>query len=365
MKVPSLLHPAPISFGASLLANYRRIARGAKRLASAPGANRGQYAAQGPVELLSCLNNTRNGLPYLKELVKLRSRSNFHYRATQQWLPFWNSTPILTEIARSTPCVLQKIYRPYLSNRFDCGERLEMITGHYAFMLQQGLGPMLLRAARYPVPLCTLQGKSGSDYQILLAAAGTLDREGELVLHLSAEGQHLYSIAFTFFAHGAMSAIGVGCLQGARSADSLERIRNATRDLHGLRPKTLLVRLVQQLGYHFGMRDLILVGNRNLVGQRHIRKGKVHADYDANWEEMGARRRPDGDYMLACAPMTEPDLAAIPSKKRSEAKKRHALLESVAGMTCTGFRRPLFAADVAFMDVVYDTWNLSTLLADD
>lgn len=343
MKSASSLDRSPLSFGMTLWAYCLRLAPAALRPAAGKAKTRAQHASQADIGLHLCMSDSFSGTRYAKEWLKLGARSRLNLRATQQWLPFWNSTPILAEIARSTPNVLQKIYRPYLSNRFGCDERLAIVTRHYAFMLQQGLGPLLLRAARYPVPLCALESKSGRIYQIQLAAVGTLDREGELVLHLAADGEQVYSIAFTFFAQGNAMAIGVGCLQGPRCDDGLERIRKATRDLHGLRPKALLTRLVQHIGHHFGCSELMLVGNRNLVGQRHIQKGKVHADYDTNWEEMGAQRRADGDYTLPCTPPATPDFTAIASKKRSEAKKRHALLASAAELACAGLRRPLFA----------------------
>jgi uncharacterized protein VirK/YbjX len=45
---------------------------------------------------------------------------------------------------------------------------------------------------------------------------------------------------------------------------------------------------------------------------------------------MGARRRPDGDYEMDCAPLAAPDLEAIPSKKRAEARRRYELLAQLS-----------------------------------
>jgi len=50
--------------------------------------------------------------------------------------------------------------------------------------------------------------------------------------------------------------------------------------------------------------------------------------------ELGAVRKDDGDFLLPCAVLTEPDLAAIASSKRSAAKKRFALLASTARAVC-------------------------------
>jgi uncharacterized protein VirK/YbjX len=54
------------------------------------------------------------------------------------------------------------------------------------------------------------------------------------------------------------------------------------------------------------------------------------ADYDQFWDEMGAERMADGDFRMPCAPVQAPDLEAIPSKKRSEARKRYELVLMLA-----------------------------------
>jgi hypothetical protein len=109
----------------------------------------------------------------------------------------------------------------------------------------------------------------------------------------------------------------------------MERIREAGRELHGLRAKNFMVRLARQIGYDLGCRHMILVGNRNRVAH-HYRKGLTFADYDLLWREIGACARADGNYEIACEDLPHSlTMAAVPSNKRSEARKRHALLQSI------------------------------------
>ena len=58
-------------------------------------------------------------------------------------------------------------------------------------------------------------------------------------------------------------------------------------------------------------------------------KGKVKADYDSLWQELGASRRPDGDWQMGCAPLQAPDLEEVPSKKRAEMRRRYELMTQV------------------------------------
>ncbi|MFL6709326.1 MAG: DUF535 family protein, partial [Massilia sp.] len=109
-------------------------------------------------------------------------------------------------------------------------------------------------------------------------------------------------------------------------AAAQDSVREATRALHGMRPKNFLMRVVRQFGHEHGCANMLLVGNANRVVTKSIRSGKVHADYDSMWTELGARQRADGDFTLPCEPLPALDLSDIASKKRSEARKRHEMV---------------------------------------
>ncbi|WP_157984373.1 DUF535 family protein [Undibacterium parvum] len=304
-----------------------------------------------PVSLYTGVNQSQRGLSYLRETIKISLRAVFSYPTARLWIALWNSSPFHKDLALANPSILKKIFRPYLSRQLTCGARLELVYSHYALIAQQQLGDLVLAAAKAPVTLSQFTGKSGAIYQLELLAATTMEREGELVLQLrngghahdSAQDSVLFSVAFTFFSRAGTSGVAIGCLQGGREPNSLEQIRVATKDMYGLRPKTLLVRLVQQLGLQLQCEDLLLVGNKNRVVTQPLKKGKVFADYDASWQELQAEPRADGDFRLPCVALAEPDMASIPSHKRSEAKKRFGLLSSISQSTCESF----FAQDPA------------------
>lgn len=290
-----------------------------------------------PVSLYNGVNQSQRGLSFVRESVKLTLRAMCSYPTAHQWIALWNSSPFHTELALTTPSILKKIFRPYMTKRLNCKTRLEVVRSHYALIAQQQLADLVLAAANAPVPLSQFTGKSATSYQLELLAVTTMEREGELVLQLRNQDSVLFSVAFTFFKCDGAACIAIGCLQGGRESNSLEQIRLATKDMYGLRPKTLLVRLVQQLGQQLLCKDLLLVGNKNRVVTQPLKKGKVFADYDSTWQELQAEPRPDGDFRLACVVLAEPDLSAIPSHKRSEAKKRFGLLSSISQSTCENF----------------------------
>lgn len=272
--------------------------------------------------------------------IKLHARALTFPRLTRGWLDVLNSDQTLATLASLQPRLLHKIYRPYLTNRLDSRQRLEALADHYQFVLQHGLGPLTAQAVQSGVELAAFMGKSGARYSIVLHAILPMEREGELVLQLRCNNALVQSVAFSFLLDGAHASVGIGCLQGPQCGAGLELARNATRDLHGLRPKNLLVRLVHQLGFAYGCSQMLMVGNDNRPVRKQLRKGKVHADYDAFWQEMNAVRRQDGDYLLPCTPLAAPDLESIPSKKRAEARRRHELLTDVTGALLTAMAQP-------------------------
>ena len=283
------------------------------------------------ITLRSGLRAELDGFAYLRESFKLSARALLYRRQTDRWLQLLNSHPLFGQMLPTCPRLINKIYRSYFSTRLRCQDRLDVLQTHYDVVIGRGLAPLVARAAHAPVELCRLQGRCpDSDYRIELRAAGVLCREGELILQLMHGAELLVSTAFSFLRHGDGIAIGIGCLQGAPGGGSLEAIRCATRELHGMRPKNLLVRMVRQFGHDLGCEQLVLVGNRNRVVTTSMRQGKVHADYDGLWEEMNAWRRPDGDFGLACEDLPAPRMEEIASKKRSEARKRHEMLLAAA-----------------------------------
>ena len=275
----------------------------------------------------------------IKSLTSLAARVLINQRQTFAYVDFLNSTPLLAQLLDSYPRMFQKIYWPYLTNTLNCQKRLEVLMMHYEFVEKSGLEPIILSAASVPHLLGNISGKSGALYEIRLAAVSvTAESEGELTLQLWKQETLIYRIAFSIFPHRGSSVIGVGCLQGpCHRLNGLELIQQTTKDLHGLRPKNLMIRLVQQFGRECGCTQLILVGNKNLVVHNAINKGRMHANYDEFWLELGAARQNDGDFGLSCE-HAELNLEDIPSKKRSEARKRTALLNDAQAIVGSMFK---------------------------
>lgn len=296
---------------------------------------RGQPVAQPrPVTLRCGVPADLPPLKYWRERIKLHGRGMLYPVRTARWLELLNSHPLLGELVACCPRVLYKIYRPYMTMRLGMDARIAALGWHYDFVLQRGFEQLSGQAARGGALLACVEGKSGLGYSLTLEAGPYLEREGELVINLCQDGTVVYSVAFSFCPEG----IAIGCIQGPNRGDPRGAIRTATRELHGMRPKQLLVTLLRHLGHALGCARLRLTGNANRVVASAIRQGKVCADYDQLWREMGAIPQDDGDFTLACtAPDDEAELDDVPSKRRAEVRRRHAIVTQLAAAMAARF----------------------------
>jgi uncharacterized protein len=266
--------------------------------------------------------------PNLKEKVILLMGAITHPVQTRRWLKFLKGNPILWDLAKSHPKLGIKIFRPYQSNHLDCSGRVNALIEHYQVLLPAGLGNFILQTAIHPKTVCEFAGKSGALYQLEISGGNMDNREGELVLWLKSNEVSLYRAAFSFFTRQGDAYIKIGCVQGVRADDGGSHVRFTTRDLYGCRPKNLMISVIRDLGNYFGCTGMVGIGNANRVIANPRDQGPA-PDYDQTWEELGAIKAADGDFHLPCTGILKSHFDDIASKKRSEAKKKNALLESI------------------------------------
>jgi hypothetical protein len=264
----------------------------------------------------------------LKDNAKLLLGAIVYPVQSRRWRHFVRAHAVLDDLARRYPRIRHKIYRPYLCCSLSCSDRVDVLIGHYSHVFRAGLGALTGEAASLAVPLADFTGKTGATFQLRLCAINVGHREGELALKLMYQDQCVYSASFALIPVQGAPSIALGALQGVRSADGADLIKRVTRELHGCRPKKLMVAVVRAIGDALGCSRLLLVSNQNRITVNGRRAGRISANYDETWEEMGAQRRPDGNFELPCADPGQ-NIALVSSNKRAEARRRIALLGAV------------------------------------
>ena len=272
-----------------------------------------------------------------KDHLKLSLGAIVYPIQTRRWRTFLSNNPELGALARHYPRIIHKIYRPYLSRHLSCAQRVDVLIGHYSHIFTLGLGELICQAALGPIPVAEFAGKSGTLFQLQLASMNIGHREGELTLQLMYEGVCVYAASFALIRLHGEPCIKLGSLQGLRSGDGAQVIRQTTRELHGCRPKNLMVSVLRNIGVHFGCAMILLVSNKNRVTINGRRSRRISSNYDETWEEMRAIRRPDGNFELPCVDGMQKDPDTVPSHKRAEVRRRNTLVEAV----CTALRGSL------------------------
>lgn len=250
-------------------------------------------------------------------------------RQTQRWQAFVHAQPSLRLASEQHPKLLSKIYRPYLNAQFNCRDRVDALINHYETLDSQGLSGVTEIASQRSIALHTGLSKSEHAFAIVLTAVRDGHREGELCLQLFFQNECIYALNFSLARDGGVVQLVVGRLQGSAAPHAKELVRLATREFYACRPAGLLIHAVRNIAQVLGCQHLLLVGNRQRVALNPWRRYKLSADYDQLWLEAGATKRSDGYFQLSPLSKTELDFEQIASKKRSEARKKAALLDSI------------------------------------
>ena len=239
----------------------------------------------------------------------------------------WNSKPLLA-LLRQHPYLVEKIHRPYSYRSLGAGARARQLVSHYQFLLRQPGARLLLAAMQADAVVAEFAGKGGASYRLVLCSARDLPKEGELMLRLECDGFTLLKTAFSCGRRNGLPCLIIGCWQGNNCPTSRDRMRDATRDLWGLRPRDLLFAGMQAMAAACGLPGMAGVGDTQHI-YRHWRKRRcIMQSYNAVWTDMGGIEAPDGLFSLPLSHQRRP-LNDYPSNKRGAAARRHALEDQI------------------------------------
>ena len=242
-------------------------------------------------------------------------------RRQSAFLALIEREPMLHAFRRRDPRMLERHFHCYIHRGWSRGQRLDAIRQHYAHALA-ALPEPLFRAVYVEgcAPLGLLTAKDGSRLVLSLRPPIFMGCEGELCIQLGDEyGEPLYRVVVTVIDR---DTLAIGCIQGPVGSAARETVRTLTRNLHGLRPRCLMLALAGTLARHWGLSRLLAVGNAGHP-LRNPRRRFV-ADYDAYWEEQQGRVAGDGWYELPLQPQRKGE-TDVPSQHRSAFRKRETL----------------------------------------
>ena len=261
-----------------------------------------------------------------RERLKLVLGSVLHPRATQAWLRYVRSDALLWQEAAHFPRLITRIYRPYALRRLSCRERVAHMIEHHELLHRLGLRSLLSRSLSQPLTVLTLSGKGGEVAEVRWVALRDGHREGDKHLQFFWNGQWLYSLSFLLREREGQRQLLVTRLQGSKDAQARERIRQATKGLHGCRPSVLLLQLARHFAGRVGCASVRLVSNRQRVALNPMRRLRLKTDLESLWLELGATVQADGLFGLSPQVEVPQDFSAVASNKRAEARRKAEVL---------------------------------------
>lgn len=231
--------------------------------------------------------------------------------------------------------VLAKPLRNYVHRAYWPRRRLNLLLEHYHWFGALFSRDFIRRiCSEEALSVVTLQGRHDRRYQIFVVASVTaiMQREGELAIFL-ARGPNepkLCRLSLCFAEVRGRLSMVIGGIQGPLTSHKREVI-DATRDLHGLRPKDAVLLAARAMAQALGLKDVHAVSDANHVLRRLQDKSKF-SNYDAYWLERGGEA---GDpFGFVFGPLAPFEVA---SDKREGVKS--AIVESMSAFV-DGHRGP-------------------------
>ena len=252
------------------------------------------------------------------------------------WFDRLQTDDFMRRLAAYDHRVYRKLYRPYLSTSWTPARTLEALQVHYAWLRQQLPAPVM-EGVFLAEEFRLAEWSANRTYQLRLTHDQRFYQEGEFTLSLRCpalgEGE-LASLSATIArAPDAAITFYIGGLQGAERALGAPAIKEAGRDLHGLRPKSLVVIAGQLLATRLGCTRILATSaafhpystdDRRRTKERQ----KMFFDYDSFWEECEGSRVDPAFFALPLAASRRSREDMKPQKRPMYAR-RYAMLDEL------------------------------------
>lgn len=271
--------------------------------------------------------------------VKYAVRTLLHPLDTLKVLDKMAAEPLWHEAFTVQTKLPGKIHKPYLYLGLPSAGRAAALVDHYDFV--KSLDSVALRNTFLSATGNTITrftGKDGEAFHVVLGSIGKSEREGEANMFLYMEETLLAALTFSVVQRPQGLTLIVGGFQGAHRSTPHEVIKQATKSCYGLFPKRLLLESLQRLAAHTGVQHILAVSDTGHVFRslryRHRKKNVFVASYNEFWDSISATRCSPALYQVP-AELPRKPMDEIASKKRSEYRKRYALLDELHESTAS------------------------------
>ena len=253
-----------------------------------------------------------------------------HHRNSRPWLEYLHQ-PWMAAIAGNNPSLYRKTIRPYVSKNWSGEMRTAAMIHHYEFLRHQ-LRPEYFAQifSRTGADLTVFTVKNGDRLTVRLRYDCKFRKEGETTLELFSDKYRCRVFCLTFVVAAdpqGTPCVIIGAISGLPKGTDKNIIKDTSKALFGLRPKGLLLLVLQELAGQWKIPVLLGVGNAIHTSRHPVytlnHSRQFDIAYDEFWQEAGGIRRSDGFFILPGRFIERP-LSAIEPHKRSLYRQRYA-----------------------------------------
>ena len=220
-----------------------------------------------------------------------------------------------------------RIYRPYINKSFTFVQKYKAISYHYRFIALKIPLQQLTNFFKQGILLAIIKIEEMGDFSIIMEKS-KWENEGEISINLYADNYELiYSITFTIVClENKKPSVLIGAIQGGRSKNIKQVIKNLTKHLFRMRPKNLILFILREICNSWRIYHVQAVGNsEQMCGNSPC----FYTNYDLFWSECGATYNARDSVYIIDSKNRFKNLTSIQTHKRSLYKKRYAWLDSL------------------------------------
>ncbi|MGA3081021.1 MAG: DUF535 family protein [Terracidiphilus sp.] len=289
-----------------------------------------------PVQLSIPARKKKSWSPAL--LCGVLWRGLTHVGTHRKVLRFLLKFPAFTEFVFSNPSFAIKYLAPfYLAKGFTVAERATCFLHHYK-RLQEALPDSLLRRTLHEDVTIHEFPEGDRRFTLTMGLSRPFDEEGELSIHLQADGEIVFVLSFTIVPgwvvkSPAAEIVLISRIQGIKGAFS--QISTATRTLHDVAPGALLLAALQGIAAAFGIGEIAAVCATRQIAYKEVSAASFREAYDEFFAQLGIGKNAAG-FFCSALPLEEKPLALIKHGHKIRTREKRAFKLEIQ-LACAGF----------------------------
>ena len=275
------------------------------------------------------LNNPREAHRFAVFLA----RCCLHPQRMNHLEKFFAQSELFRKVAEGYPFVYEQATRAFFYWRSTFEERARLIEENMEFLAARFNEDFMLKLygdKKIELWRMNLDETLGEMNLVLCAESGQRKEGLAAVMFNLPNEVPVYQILFWIARHENDWAMWIGAMQGPNVDDAKDLIKRITKKCHAYRTKNLILYAAQAVARSFGVKKIFAVTNEGYYANNHVRRDrKLKTSFSDFWKEAGGVPTSDERFFELPLIETRKTVEEIPSHKRTQYRRRFALLDEL------------------------------------